>query len=133
MADPRPGVIARRLAHVKKVIAVSSGKGGVGKSVIATTLALILSRRGFKVGLLDLDFTSPSTHLILGVGDFRPEEEKGIIPPMAHGFRYMSIIYYSVDEPAPLRGADISNAIIELFAFSNGENWTTWWWICRPP
>jgi ATP-binding protein involved in chromosome partitioning len=118
MADPRPGVIARRLAHVKKVIAVSSGKGGVGKSVIATTLALILSRRGFKVGLLDLDFTSPSTHLILGVGDFRPEEEKGIIPPMAHGLRYMSIIYYSVDEPAPLRGADISNAIIELFAIT---------------
>jgi ATP-binding protein involved in chromosome partitioning len=116
MVDPRPEVIARRLAHVKKVIAVSSGKGGVGKSVVATTLALILNRRGFRVGLLDLDFTSPSTHLILGVDDLKPEEEKGIIPPLAHGLRYMSIIYYSVDEPAPLRGADISNAIIELFA-----------------
>jgi ATP-binding protein involved in chromosome partitioning len=118
MVDPRPEVIARRLAHVKKVIAVSSGKGGVGKSVIATTLALILNRRGFRVGLLDLDFTSPSTHLILGVEDLKPEEEKGIIPPLAHGLRYMSIIYYSVDEPAPLRGADISNAIIELFAIT---------------
>lgn len=118
MVDPRPEVIARRLAHVSKVIAVSSGKGGVGKSVIATTLALSLNRKGFRVGLLDLDFTSPSTHLILGVENLKPEEEKGIIPPLAHGLRYMSIIYYSVDEPAPLRGADISNAIIELLAIT---------------
>jgi ATP-binding protein involved in chromosome partitioning len=118
MADPRPEVISRRLAHVKRIIAVSSGKGGVGKSVIATTLALILNRRGFRVGLLDLDFTSPSTHLVLGVGDIRPEEEKGIIPPLVHGLRYMSIIYYSVDEPAPLRGTEISNAIIELLAIT---------------
>lgn len=116
MTDPRLEVIGRRLADVGKIVAVSSGKGGVGKSVIATTLALSLNRRGFRVGLLDLDFTSPSTHLILGVEDLRPIEEKGIIPPTAHGLRYMSIVYYAVDQPAPLRGVDISNAIIELLA-----------------
>jgi len=118
MPDPRLEIIGHRLRRVRKIVAVSSGKGGVGKSVIATTLALIVSRRGFKVGLLDLDFTSPSTHLILGIKNLTPKEEKGIIPPMAHGLKYMSIIYYSVDEPAPLRGADISNAIIELFAIT---------------
>lgn len=118
MADPRLEIIGRRLAHVGKIVAVSSGKGGVGKSVIATTLALSLNRRGFRVGLLDLDFTSPSTHLILGVKDLRPVEEKGIIPPTAHGLRYMSIVYYAVDQPAPLRGVDISNAIIELLAIT---------------
>ena len=118
MPDPRLGVIGRRLAHVKRIVAVSSGKGGVGKSVTATTLALILAQRGFRVGLLDLDFTSPSTHLILGVGSLAPKEEKGIIPPLTHGLRYMSIIHYSIDEPAPLRGIDISNAIIELFAIT---------------
>ena len=118
MPDPRLEVISRRLAHVRRIVAVSSGKGGVGKSVTATTLALILAQRGFRVGLLDLDFTSPSTHLILGIGNLAPKEEKGIIPPLAHGLRYMSIIHYSIDEPAPLRGEDISNAIIEMFAIT---------------
>lgn len=116
MADPRLEVIGRRLAEARRVIAVSSGKGGVGKSVIAAALALILRRRGYSVGLLDLDFTSPSTHVILGVEGLQPEEERGVIPPLAHGIRYMSIVYYAVDEPAPLRGADVSNAIIELLA-----------------
>jgi len=118
VADPRLEVIDRRLARVKKIIAVSSGKGGVGKSVVATTLALNLNQRGYKVGLFDLNFTSPSTHLILGVENLMPEEEKGIIPPLAYGLRYMSIVYYTVDHPAPLRGAEISNAIIELLAIT---------------
>ena len=118
MSDPRLNVIGRRLAGVRRIVAVSSGKGGVGKSVIAATLALILRRRGQRVGLLDLDFTSPSTHLILDIEGLQPVEERGIIPPLAHGLRYMSIVYYAVDEPAPLRGADVSNAIIELLAIT---------------
>ncbi|MFH0848984.1 MAG: P-loop NTPase [archaeon] len=118
MADPRLEVIGHRLERVKKIVAVSGGKGGVGKSVIAATLALSLSKKGYRVGLLDLDFTSPSTHLILGAGNLKPVEEKGIIPPTVHGLRYMSIIYYALDEPAPLRGAEISNVIIELLAIT---------------
>jgi len=118
MIDPRLEIIERRLTRVKKIVAVSSGKGGVGKSVTATTLTLTLNQKGYRVGLLDLDFTSPSTHLILGIQDLRPAEDKGIIPPLAHGLRYMSIIYYTVDQPAPLRGADLSNAIIELLAIT---------------
>jgi len=116
MSDPRLAVIERRFDKVGKVIAVSSGKGGVGKSMVATCLALNLRDQGYKVGLLDLDFTSPATHVILGVEGLYPEEEYGIIPPLAHGLRYMSITHYSLDEPAPLRGADVSNAIIELLA-----------------
>jgi ATP-binding protein involved in chromosome partitioning len=118
MADPRLEVIDRRIAGAKRIVAVSSGKGGVGKSMIATTLALTLRQKGYSVGLLDLDFTSPSTHVILGVEGLQPEEEKGIIPPLAHGLRYMSIVYYAMDEPAPLRGVDVSNAIIELMAIT---------------
>jgi ATP-binding protein involved in chromosome partitioning len=118
MVDPRLNIIDERLAKIGKIIAVSSGKGGVGKSMIASTLALALSRRGCKVGLLDLDFSCPSTHVILNMGELYPKEEKGIIPPEAHGLRYMSIIYYARDEPSPLRGVDISNAIIELFAIT---------------
>jgi ATP-binding protein involved in chromosome partitioning len=66
--------------------------------------------------LFDLDFTSPSTHVILGIGDLRPKEEKGIVPPHVHGLEYMSIIYYSGNRAAPLRGADVSNALIELLS-----------------
>lgn len=118
MVDPRTSVIVERMKDVKKVIAVSSGKGGVGKSLVASTLALLMAQKGYKVGLFDLDFTSPSTHVILGVGDARPIEQKGIIPPKVHGLKYMSIIYYSGDLAAPLRGADVSNALIELLAIT---------------
>ncbi len=122
MVDPRIGIIEKRLKGVNNVVAVSSGKGGVGKSLIASTLAVILAREGYKVGLFDLDFTSPSTHVILGVEGLQPKEEKGIIPPEVHGIKYMSIVYYSGEHVVPLRGADISNALIELFAITR---WNT--------
>jgi ATP-binding protein involved in chromosome partitioning len=116
MVDPRTQVIDQRLRNIRNIIAVSSGKGGVGKSLVASVLALTLARKGFKVGFFDLDFTSPSSHVILGVRDLQPKEEKGIIPPEVHGLRYMSIVYYSGEKASPLRGADVSNALIELLA-----------------
>ena len=121
MVDPRTSIIAERLKNVHNIIAVSGGKGGVGKSLIASTLALLLAENN-RVGLFDLDFTSPSTNLILGIKDARPVEDKGIIPPKVHGLRYMSIVYYSGDYAAPLRGVDISNALIELLAITRWEN-----------
>lgn len=122
MADPRITIIDERLKEISEIVAVSSGKGGVGKSLIASTLALTLARKGYKVGLFDLDFTSPSTHVILGVEGLQPKEEKGIIPPQFHDLKYMSIVYYSGEHALPLRGADISNALIELLAITR---WNT--------
>ena len=116
MMDPRTTVINERLKQISRIIAVSSGKGGVGKSLVATTLALTLAQSGYKVGLFDLDFTSPSTHLILGVKNAHPKEDKGIIPPIVKGLKYMSLIHFSGDQATPLRGADVSNALIELLA-----------------
>ena len=116
MIDPRTSVINQRLAKVKRIIAVSSGKGGVGKSLVATTLALTLAHEGCKVGLFDLDFTSPSTHIILNAEKTVPKEDKGIVPPTVHGLEYMSLVYFSGDNPAPLRGVDVSNALIELLS-----------------
>jgi len=118
MVDPRTSVIDKRLKRISRIIAVSSGKGGVGKSLIATTLALTLAREGWKVGLFDLDFTSPSTHLILGAKNAQPKEDKGIVPPVVKGLEYMSLVYYCGDKAAPLRGADTSNALIELLAIT---------------
>jgi len=118
MIDPRTTIIDKRLKKISKIIAVSSGKGGVGKSLIATTLALALAKKNCKVGLFDLDFTSPSTHIILGAKDAQPKEEKGIIPPIVKGIEYMSLIYYTGDHATPLRGADVSNALIELLSLT---------------
>lgn len=116
MVDPRTSVINERLSKIKRLIAVSSGKGGVGKSLVATTLALTLENKGFKVGLFDLDFTGPSTHILLNAEKVMPKEDKGVVPPIVQGLEYMSLVYYSGENPAPLRGADVSNALIELLA-----------------
>jgi ATP-binding protein involved in chromosome partitioning len=117
MVDPRTSVINERLSKIKRIIAISSGKGGVGKSMVATTLALSLAQEGYHVGLFDLDFTGPSTHIILGIPkSLQPKEEKGIVPPTFQRLSYMSLVYYVGDNPSPLRGADVSNALIELLS-----------------
>jgi ATP-binding protein involved in chromosome partitioning len=116
VVDPRTSVITQRLSKIGRIVAVSSGKGGVGKSMVATTLALTLAKRGCKVGLLDLDFTSPSTHIILGAQGAAPTEEKGIVPATVQGLEFMSLVYWVGDNPAPLRGVDVSNVLIELLS-----------------
>lgn len=116
--DPRLSVIDERLKEVKRIIAVSGCKGGIGKSVISCALALQLSKLGYKVGLLDLDFFSPSDHIVLGANLSFPEEEKGLIAPEVCGIKFMSIVYFVENKANPLRGIDVSNAIIELFAIT---------------
>ena len=116
--DPRLSVIEDRLSKIRRIIAVASGKGGVGKTLIASSLSLLLAKEGFKVGLLDLDFHGPSCDIVLGIRDVFPKEEKGIIPPKIYGISFMSIIYFAEDHPLPLRGKEISNAIIELLAIT---------------
>ncbi|MDI6811480.1 MAG: P-loop NTPase [archaeon] len=116
--DPRLSVIDTRLTGIKRLIAVTGGKGGIGKSLISSLLALTLSRLGYTVGLLDLDLSAPSTHVILGIEGVYPKEERGIVPPEVHGIEFMSIVYFTGDEPTPLRGTDISNALLELLAIT---------------
>jgi ATP-binding protein involved in chromosome partitioning len=116
MVDPRTAIIDERLKGIRNIVAVSSGKGGVGKSLVASVLALTLARKGYKVGFFDLDFTSPSSHIVLDVGKTQPKEEKGIVPPKVHGLRYMTVVYYSAERASPLRGSEISNVLIELLA-----------------
>ena len=117
--DPRIAAIKARTENIKRIIPVASGKGGVGKSLVSTGLALALKEKGFKVGLMDMDFNGASDHIILGASvDEFPEEEKGVVPPEIHGLRFMSIVYYTQNNPTPLRGAEISNALIELLAIT---------------
>lgn len=116
--DPRLNIINNRLMNVKRIIAVSGGKGGIGKSLISSILALSLAKHVYRVGLLDLDFCGPSDHVILGVEGVSPEEDKGIIPPEVYRIKFMSIIYYSGSSPAPLRGKEVSNAILEMLSIT---------------
>ena len=117
--EARISVIKKRLSKIKRIIPVASGKGGVGKSLIASSLALNLSKKGYKIGLLDLDLYGPSSHIILGVKvKGFPEEDKGIIPPQVNGIKFMSIVYFTEDKPSPFRGMGISNIIIELLAIT---------------
>lgn len=118
--DPRLMIISKRFSGVKRIIAVMSNKGGVGKTVVATGLALAAVEKGLKTGLLDLDFTNPSTHIALGVdpGKIAPKEEKGIIPPVVHGIKYMTLAFYTGDNPVPLRGRSVDEVFKELLAIT---------------
>ncbi len=116
--EARTSIIEKRLSSINRIIAVASGKGGVGKSLVASTLALNLVKNGKKVGLLDLDLYGPSSHIILDIHDVFPKEDYGIIPPSVHGINFMSVVYFTEDKPAPFRGIDITNIIIELLAIT---------------
>ena len=118
MVDPRLAIIDKRLSRINRIITVASGKGGVGKSMVASVLALILANRGYRVGLLDLDIYGPSSHIILGLKDEYPIEDKGVVPPKVSNVSFMSIVYYARDNPIPLRGGEVSDAIIELLTIT---------------
>ncbi|MHA1616294.1 MAG: P-loop NTPase [Candidatus Njordarchaeales archaeon] len=118
MIDPRISVIEKRFSEIKRIISVVSGKGGVGKTVIASTLALSLAKNNYRTGLFDLDFYGPGCHIVLGVGKVFLEEEKGIIPPKFHGVSLMSIEFFAKDEPVAMRGTEVTDALIELMAIT---------------
>jgi len=116
LSDLRLAGIERRLRQVRRIVAVTGGKGGIGKSSIASVLALVMAERGWRTGLLDLDVTAPTDHVILGLDGCRPTEEFGLQPPEVHGIQFMSVSQFTGEHPAPLRGADVTNVIIELLA-----------------
>lgn len=108
------------LPDVKNIIAIFSGKGGVGKSTVATNIAISLSKLGYKVGLLDADIHGPSIPKMLGVETAKPLVEningKELIAPIEkYGIKLLSIGFF-IDPEAPLvwRGAMASNALKQL-------------------
>lgn len=104
------------LPGVKNIIAVSSGKGGVGKSTTAANLALALAAEGASVGILDADIYGPSQPLMMGLHGQKPEIIDGkLIPLPAHGVQTMSIGYLVDDDQAMVwRGPMVSQALQQL-------------------
>lgn len=113
---PMPGV--------KNIVAVASGKGGVGKSTTAVNLALALSAEGARAGILDADIYGPSQPLMLGLsGPPNTQDRKTMEPKVAYGVQSISIGYL-IDEDTPMiwRGPMVTNALQQLINTTNWDN-----------
>jgi ATP-binding protein involved in chromosome partitioning len=103
------------LKGVKNIIAVASGKGGVGKSTIAVNLAVALAQSGAKVGILDADVYGPNIPLMMGVQGKAEVREDRIIPPVAHGVKVASLGFFYSEETAVIwRGPLVAGAVRQL-------------------
>ncbi len=116
--DYRDPLIEENLEKISQVILVTGGKGGVGKSLIASTAALLLSRSSNRTGLLDLDLHGPSSCLLLGVDDSPVESEEGLVPPVVDGLKVMSVDLFSRGRPLPLTGRAKEEIVKEMLALT---------------
>jgi len=121
MSKATSGAPEKPLDHIKNIIAVASGKGGVGKSTVATNLALMLQEMGAKVGLVDADLYGPSIPTMFGLQGQRPQVrtvhgKQKIVPLKAYGMPVMSMGFIIEPEQAVvLRGPRLSGIIKQFF------------------
>ena len=116
--SPRPAVQGKMsIPGVKNIVAVASGKGGVGKSTVAVNLALSLQMDGAKAGILDADIYGPSQPLMLGVQGEKPlaADDNKIYPLKAHGVKVMSMGFLvGEDSPVIWRGPMVLKALVQF-------------------
>lgn len=115
-AQAPPAKTPQPLPHVKKIILVASGKGGVGKSTLTSNLAIALAEEGLNIGICDADIYGPSQPKMMGLEGQKPEGSQGHITPLqAHGVKVMSI-GFMVDEKAALvwRGPIVQRALMQI-------------------
>src|SRR5690606_30298787 len=114
----------RTLDNVRNIIAVASGKGGVGKSTTAVNLALALHSQGARVGLLDADIYGPSVPIMLGLsGKPKSVDGKSMEPMIGHGLQANSIGFLMDDDgPAIWRGPMVTQALTQLLSLTNWNN-----------
>lgn len=110
-----PNQLPKLLNQVKHVVAVASGKGGVGKSAVASNLAVALAAAGYRTGLLDADIYGPSVQLIMGTLERPFVQDNKIIPLEAHGVHMLSIGHLIEEDAAMIwRGPMVMQALTQL-------------------
>ena len=105
-------------SQIKRVVAVSSGKGGVGKSSVTAMLAVLMARRGYKVGILDADITGPSIPKAFGITRKAKGSAMGILPEETHmGIKVMSInlLLENEEQPVIWRGPVLAGAVTQFW------------------
>ncbi len=108
----------RKIPGVKHIIAIGSGKGGVGKSTFTTNLAVSLAKSGYKVGVIDADIYGPSLPLMLNRRDHRPQasEDQKILPLESYGIKFISFgNFIHEDEPVVWRGPMLGGVLNQFF------------------
>ena len=111
-------VAQNEYSNIKNVIGVVSGKGGVGKSLVTSELAVLLSRKGYKVGVLDADITGPSIPKVFGIHEQAVGDDKGIIPAVTRGgIKVISINMLLDDEETPViwRGPVLAGVVKQFW------------------
>jgi len=126
------------LKKIKNIIAVASGKGGVGKSTVTANLATSLAQMGFKVAILDTDVYGPSIPLMFGTQGERPRATKVgdktmIIPVEAHGVKNMSIGYFARPDQAVIWRGSMANSAINQMVFDTDWGELDFMLIDLPP
>ncbi|MDF1684122.1 MAG: iron-sulfur cluster carrier protein ApbC [Legionellaceae bacterium] len=113
------------LRGVKNIIAIASGKGGVGKSTVTVNLAVALAQTGARVGILDADIYGPSIPLMLGqTTPVELNQDSRYIPVQAHGIQAMSMGYLTANREAPLmwRGPMLAKSLIQMLDITAWDN-----------
>ncbi len=110
-------IIGRLDLDLRNTVAVSSGKGGVGKTTVAVNLAVALAKTGARVGLLDADILGPNIPLMMGLKHMPPPENKKLVPPEAFGVKVMSMAFLvPPGQPVIWRGPMLHSAIRQFFS-----------------
>jgi ATP-binding protein involved in chromosome partitioning len=109
------GAIEKEIAGIRHIVAVSSGKGGVGKSTVAVNLAVSLAQMGARVGILDTDVYGPNVPIMLGGNDMPEVRGNNIVPPVYHGVKTMSIgLLNPGDKAVVWRGPMLHSAVSQF-------------------
>jgi ATP-binding protein involved in chromosome partitioning len=111
--------VRKKLNQIGHVILIGSGKGGVGKSMIASAIAVTLSKQGHRTGLLDIDVHGASIPNYLDLKPPLRSSEKGLEPKMLGWLRVMSVAFFAGKNPVPIRGVEKEDLISQLMALTN--------------
>lgn len=118
------GPVVLSKGNIKHIIAVGSGKGGVGKSTVVTNLSISLAKLGFKVGVLDADVLGPNLPIMFGIDKMAYGDGSMLCPIINHSVKVMSLGFLMEEQDAPViwRGPIVSSAIQELFTLTKWDD-----------